>query len=136
MAQYKVSQLALVVITTLISLSCINKEKTNKMNDCSSIMFFGITDTLSISGKDYKIVEIDSELEIKFDNLEVVEQVETIKCNKVRFCIDGKTLVAKSNPVFSSTVPDDAEYFFSTNADGSLMNLKGEKTLYMRKITN
>jgi len=136
MAQYKVLRLALVVITTLISLSCLNKEKVNKMNDCSTVIFFGITDTLTISKSDYKIIKTDFELEIKFNNSEIVEKIKDIKCNKIHFCIDNKVLTAKSNPVYSSKVPEDAEYFFPVNADGSLLNIKEDVTLYMRKIPN
>jgi hypothetical protein len=114
----------------------LSQEKINKMNDCSSIMFFGITDTIEISKSDFKIVRNDFELEIKFNNSEIVKKIGDIECNKIQFCIDDNLLTAKSNPVFSSKVPNDADYFFSINFDGSLMSVKDEKTLYLRRILN
>lgn len=134
MVQYKDSRLALVVIITLICLSCMNKKKINKIDNCSSLKFLGIVDTLFVSNDDYNIVEKDYQLEIIFEKEEVVKKIESIECIELHFCINGKTFVAKSNPVFSSKIPDNATYFFSTNADGSLMNIKKEKTLYIRKI--
>lgn len=136
MVQYKVLRLAVVVITTLTSLNCLNIEKTNKMNDCSSVVFFGVADTLTIPESAYKITQTEFELEIKFNNSKVVKKIEDIECIKVQFCIDDKLFTAKSNPIFSSKVPEDADFFFSINADGSLMNIKEDNTLYMRKIVN
>lgn len=92
-----------------------------------------INDTLFLAQKDYKIVYRN----VYCLDLKIIDsiKIDSLKKNKnpiIKINLDDSFIVAKGNNIFSSSVPENCDYFYPLDMENKLIMVNG--IINLRKI--
>lgn len=125
MAQFKVLSL---LIAATISLT--NKCSTmNTKYNCETIVISNRDKKVELSKADFLLTENISGYELSILNTSILQEANTLESPEIHFCVSGKEVVAKGNPLFNSSVPKDAECFYGLSNKNKIQLSSGNKIL-------
>jgi len=133
MVQFKVLTLAKVAIISLSSLlsSCYGQEQ-------KSIKYMKIyfSDTLIVSNEKIDVRKVeDKEIEVWISNDSIQKKISNLIKPTIILEFNGNKYIAKPNLIYSSSIPNECDYFYPINKEGKVFNINNGIILFY-KILN
>lgn len=132
MAQFRALILVSLAIMTLNS--CSGQNRKNTTSEVKEVVKKIMNDTILISKVQFEIVENKMgvlDIEIKEDNL--IDKIADSDNPVLRIELDGNYVTAKGNNIFSSSVPNECDYFYPLSNDSKVVT-KNNRIINLRKI--
>ncbi|MET0462886.1 MAG: hypothetical protein ABW007_07020 [Chitinophagaceae bacterium] len=117
MAVLKVLSLAIAAITSLTNAKS-NECFSDSLGSCEKVLFFTHADTIVLDQTDYQMEDNAAGCELTITNKEKLSLVKELKNPAMSFCRKGERRKAKGNDIFSSSIPNEANYFFPLDKKG------------------
>ncbi len=129
MVQFRVLILMTAVIINLSS--CITFKQSSSIKNCKNIVFNDKNKSVTLNEEEYLLIINPSGYDLKVLKNEKIIELKTLIDPLIQFCDTNKESFAKGNNIFSSSLPENTDYFYSIDNDkkiiffaGNLINLK------------
>lgn len=127
----------ILILFLIINLPLISKWKNHntqnihisKSEEENKLIFISDEDTSSIPGKEFNYEIIDSNINIIFNNENILRDLIQFKPITIKLCLGSEEFIATSNHVLSASLPVNSDYHYPINDEGNLLSVNFELNL-------
>jgi hypothetical protein len=92
------------------------------------------SDTIVISNENFEILKVEeNEIEVRIINNHIINNISNLVKPIIKLEFEGNKYIAKANLIYSSSIPESCDYFYTIDKEGKIYNVsKGVLLFYKR----